>query len=102
MSSEAGDEYEIANDDSIPCLGQKHIAVLTAEGTLRGYGSQCADVSKPMQRVREFGKSGHAICFDMGPNGDQHMIINRHTGEVNKREDNGNNYIQRMLIVPPP
>ena len=37
----------------------------------------------------------------MGPNGDQHMIINRYTGEVNFMEDDGINYIQRLLIVPP-
>ena len=102
-SSKAGDEYEIANGDLIPCLGQKRIAVLTGEGTLRGYGSQCADVApgKALQSVRALGLSGHATCFNMGPNGDQHMIINRYTGEVNFMEDDGINYIQRLLIVPP-
>ena len=39
-SSKNGDEYEIANGDPIPCLGSNNIAVLTTEGTLRGYGSQ--------------------------------------------------------------
>ena len=29
------------------------------------------------------------------------MIINRYTGEVNFMEDDGINYIQRVLIVPP-
>ena len=102
-SSKAGDEYEIANGDLIPCLGQKRIAVLTGEGILRGYGSQCADVApgKALQSVRALGLSGHATCFNMGPNGDQHMIINRYTGEVNFMEDDGINYIQRLLIVPP-
>ena len=102
-ASKAGDEYEIANGDLIPCLGQKRIAVLTSEGTLRGYGSQCADVApgKALQSVRALGLSGHATCFNMGPNGDQHMIINRYTGEVNFMEDDGINYIQRLLIVPP-
>ena len=102
-ASKAGEEYEIANGDLIPCLGQKRIAVLTGEGTLRGYGSQCADVApgKALQSVRAMGLSGHATCFNMGPNGDQHMIINRYTGEVNFMEDDGINYIQRLLIVPP-
>ena len=102
-SSKAGDEYEIANGDLIPCFGQKQIGVLTGEGTLRGYGSQCADVApgKALQSVRALGLSGHATCFNMGPNGDQHMIINRHTGEVNFLEDDGINYIQRLVIAPP-
>ena len=38
---------------------------------------------------------------NMGPDGNQHVIINRHTGEVNYIEDDAVNYIQRLLIVPP-
>ena len=59
------DEHEVANGDCIPFLGEKKIAVLTTEGTPRGYGSQCAEVldSKPLQSGRAFNASGHAVCF---------------------------------------
>ena len=36
-ASRQGHEYELASGDSIPCLGEKRIAVLTKECTLRGY-----------------------------------------------------------------
>ena len=79
------------------------MAVLTAEGTLRGYGSQCADVSvtKPLQAVRSLVHSKHAVCFGLGEEGDEHLIINKQTGEVNRMRDDGINYLQDLLIIPP-
>ena len=76
------------------------MAVLTQEGTLRGYQSQCADVPKALQSVRAMVHSANAVCFGLGPTGDDHLIINRVTGEVNRMEDDGINYLQRLLIVP--
>jgi hypothetical protein len=29
------------------------------------------------------------------------LIINRVTGEINRMEDDGINYLQRLLIIPP-
>ena len=100
-ASRAGVEYEMANDDTLPNLGQKRIAVLTQEGTLRGYQTQCADVSKALQSVRALVASRNAVCFGLGPTDSDHLIINKVTGEVNRMEDDGINYIQRLLIVPP-
>ena len=37
----------------------------------------------------------------MRPERKAHLIINRHTGEVKAMEDDGVNYIQKLLIVPP-
>ena len=105
MESEASREgvlYELANNDTLPNLGEKRMAVLTAEGTLRGYGSQCADVgeNKPLQAVRSLVKSKHAVCFGLG-DGDEHVIFNKQTGEINMMRDDGINYLQDLLIVPP-
>ena len=102
-ASRLGHEYELASGDSIPCLGEKKIVVLTNEGTLRGCTSNCADVSygKPLQSVRALNASGHAVCFGLGPEGKDHVILNRLTGEINYMEDDGINYIQRLLVVPP-
>ncbi len=100
-ASRAGVEYELANMDTDPNLGQKRFAVLTQEGTLRGYQSQCADVGKALLSVRALVHSKNAVCFGLGPEGEDHLIINRVTGEINRMEDNGINYLQRLLIIPP-
>ena len=44
--SRAGVEYETAGGHSLANLGKKRLAVLTREGTVRGYQSECADVTK--------------------------------------------------------
>ncbi len=100
-ASRAGVEYEIANGSTLPCLGQKHMAVMTEEGTLRGYTSQCADVSKALQAVRSMVGSRHAVCFGLGPAGEDHLIINRESGEINRMIDDGVNYLQKLFVVPP-
>ena len=100
-ASIAGVEYEVADGGTLSNLGQKRMAVLTQEGTLRGYQSQCADVTKALQSVRAMVESANAVCFGLGPEGQDHLIINRITGEVNRMEDDGINYLQRLLIIPP-
>ena len=100
-ASRAGVEYECANKETLPNLGEKLMAVMTPEGTLRGYKSQCADVSQPISSVRTMVASQSAVCFGLGPAGDQHLIINRLTGEVNVIQDDGLNYIQELWVVPP-
>ena len=45
--------------------------------------------------------SANAVCFGLGPTGDDHLIINRVTGEINRMEDDGVNYLQTLLVVPP-
>ncbi len=100
-ASRAGVEYEVANGDTTPNLGQKRMAVLTEEGTMRGYSSQCADVSKALQSVRALVGSKHAVCFGLGPDGNDHLIINRVSGEINRMIDDGVNYLQKLMVIPP-
>ena len=95
-----GTEYEIASGDTLEDLGEKKMAVLTTEGTLKGYGSRCADVTKALQSVRALAASGHAVCFGLG-DGTEHVIVNKMTGETNAMRDDGINYLQDLLIVPP-
>ena len=77
------------------------MTILTADGTLRNYPTQCANVSKSPQAVISLVKSKHAVCFGLGDDGDQHLIINKATGEINRMRDDGINYPQDMLIIPP-
>ena len=102
-ASRNGVEYEVANMETIPNLGEKKFAVLTSEGTLRGYQTQCADVAKgkPLQAVRALLASKHAVCFGLGDEGEDHLIINKVSGEINRMRDDGINYLQDMLVIPP-
>ena len=81
------------------------MAVLTQEGSVRWYGSQCSEVGpgKALQSVRALSKSGHAVCFGVGPDGNDNLIINRSTGEVNSIFDDvyyfyDKSYIQQSTI----
>ena len=64
------------------------MAVLTAEGTLRGYGSTCAEATKALQPVRALVASGHAMCFGLG-DGTEHVIVIKAAGETNAMRDDG-------------
>ena len=100
-ASRLGVEYETAGGHSLANLGRKRLAVLTQEGTIRGYQSECAEVTKPLQSVRALLRNRHAVLFGLGDNGDQHMIVNKDTGEINWLEDDGINYIQSLMVIPP-
>ena len=45
--------------------------------------------------------SQHAVCFGLGPEGKDHLIINKVSGEINRMIDDGTNYLQKLFIVPP-
>ena len=100
-AAQRGTEYEIADGSSTPNLGEKEMAVMTREGTLRGYRAQVAEVSSPLESVRQLLASKHCVLFGLGPNEQDHLIINKVTGEINKLRDDGVNYLHDMLIVPP-
>ena len=92
----AGVTYEVANGQELPNLGEKFIAVLTSEGTVRGHLSQVADVSKPLQSVRAMMRCNHAVIFDS----DGSYSLNKDTGEVNRIEDDGVNFKMIQWIIP--
>ena len=100
-ASKAGVEYETAGGHALANLGRKRLAVLTREGTVRGYQSECAEVTKSLQSVRSLVRNRHAVMFGMGENGDEHVIVNKDTGEINFLEDDGINYVQSLLVIPP-
>ena len=95
-ASRAGVTYEVANGQELPNLGEKFIAVLTSEGTVRGHLSQVADVSKPLQSVRAMMQSNHQVIFD----DEGSYSINKQTGEINKIEDDGINFKMIQWIIP--
>ena len=40
------------------------------------------------------------MCFGFG-DGTEHVIVNKATGEINAMRDDGINYLQDLIIVPP-
>jgi hypothetical protein len=95
--SKAGNAYQAANGGIIPNLGQKLMPVITKEGTIRGYLSQCADVTTALQSVNHLNRAGHGVWLD-GP--DSYMV-NKTTGEINPIDHDGKNFTMEMWVIPP-
>lgn len=89
-------EYEVANGEAIPNLGQKFLAVMTSQGSIRGYQTQIANVTKPLQSVRSMLASKHTVIFDE----DKSFVLNKITGELNVMRDDGINYYLDQWIIP--
>ena len=102
--SRAGVCYTAAGGGELPNLGQRLMAVLTEEGTIKGMHQQVADVIKPLEAVRANVKANHAVIFDDDGTGRGlgSYMINKTTGEMNIIRDNGSDYIMRRWIIPEP
>ena len=68
---------------------------------MRGYRSEVADVNGPLQSVRQLLGARHCVLFGLGPDEQDHLIINKISGEVNRIRDDGINYLQDLLVIPP-
>ena len=100
-ASKAGVRYEVASGEEIPNLGEKLMAIMTSERSVRGMLAQVADVSKPLQAVLSLVRAGHLVVFGDGENGDDNYIYNRVTGERTAVTDDGINYLMGMWVIPP-
>jgi len=100
--SKAGVTYTAANGSPIPNLGQRIMAVMTEEGSVRGVVQQVADVTKDLEAIRAVLKTGHAVIFndDGTGNGTGSFMVNKQTGEHNVIHDNGMDYVMRRWIIP--
>jgi len=100
--SKAGICYTSASGNEMPNLGQRFMAVLTEEGTVRGMEQQVCDVTRPLEAIRANVKAGHAIVFDDDGTGQGagSYMINKTTGEINAIHDDGANYLMRRWIIP--
>ena len=94
-------QYEVANGDEIPNLGEKLFSVVTEEGTVRGTRPQVADVSKALQSVRALVRTGHVVVFGDEENGADRYTRNRASGETNVVRDDGLNYLMKLYVVLP-
>jgi len=95
--SRNGDSYMAANGGIIPNLGQKMLPVVTKEGAVRGYLSQCADVTTGLQSVMHLNRCGHGVWFD----GDDSFAVNKETGEMTQIDHDGKDFTMDMWVIPP-
>jgi hypothetical protein len=95
--SRNGDSYMAANGGIIPNLGQKMLPVVTKEGAVRGYLSQCADVTTGLQSVIHLNRCGHGVWFD----GDDSFAVNKETGEMTQIDHDGKDFTMDMWVIPP-
>jgi hypothetical protein len=96
-ASRAGVQYQVANGDELPNLGEKFLPLVTKEGNVRGMLAQVADVTMPLQSPRALYATGHLVVLD-GPNS---FVLNKFSGEINTMEDDGTNYLMDTWIIPP-
>ena len=91
-----GVEYEVANGQRIPNLGEKVIDGETdIEGRRTIFKAQVCEVSKPLMSVKRLVESGHSVLFD--PEGGR--ITDRKTGhQIWLHEVNGMYHLR--LWVP--
>ena len=101
-ASKAGVVYTAANGGEIPNLGERFLAVVTEEGTVRGMSQQVADVTTALEAVRANLQAGHAVIFndDGSGNGSGSYMVNKATGEINLIHDDGRNFIMKRWIIP--
>ena len=63
-ASRRGVEYEVANGEKIPNLGEKKFMGETAEGKTRNITAQVCDVNKALLSVKKVMAVGNRVVFD--------------------------------------
>ena len=77
--SKADQCWTSATGELIPNLGQRTLACLTREGTVRSMTYQVAPVEQPLNAVCDLMKCKHIVVFD----DEGSFIRNKETGEIN-------------------
>ena len=96
-AAKAGVMYQVATGVEIPNLGEKSMAVMTPEGEIMCYESQCADVTSTLNAVRSMIKHKKMVIFD----DEGCYVINKITGTVSNIDDDGINYTMDSYVIPP-
>ena len=95
--SKADQFWTSATGELIPNLGQRTLACLTREGTIRSMTYQAAQVEKPLNAVCDLMRCKHTVVFD----DEGSFMKNKETGEINwLRKENGN-FMLDIWALPP-
>ena len=93
-ASRRGVEYEVANGDKIPNMGEKKFVAVSAEGVKRNITAQVCDVNKPLLSVRKVAAAGNRVVFDS----EGSYIEDKATNERMWIKEEGGMYILQMWV----
>ncbi len=87
-----GVQYEIANGELIPNLGEKSFVGVSDNFVVRRLTAHVADVNEGLLSVRKMMKSGYRVVFDT----DGSEIIDKESGEVMTMRDDGSMFLLKL------
>ena len=93
-ASKRGVEYEVANGEKIPNLGEKRFIGYSSEGLARRMTAQICDVNKGLLRVRKVVSAGNRVVFDDGGS----YIEDKSTGERMWIEEKNGMYSLKLWV----
>ena len=94
MASRRGVEYEIANGELIPNLGEKKFTATSAEGVVRNITAQVCSVNKALMSVKKVMKAGNRVVFDE----DGSYVEDKLTGEKIWAKDDGGMFMIKLWV----
>ena len=97
-ASQRGVEYEVANGERIPNLGQKSFSGITPDGARRSLTAQVCDVNKPLMSVARLVQSGHSVIFSQSGS----RIVDDETGEAIRLHESNGMFMLRMWVPTSP
>ena len=95
VGSKAGYEYEVANGEALPNLGEKRCVMMTEDSSImKKLTFQCADVHKALLSVSKVADLGYECV--LGKLGGK--LIDTLTGDVVPLHRRGNLYVMRAWV----
>ena len=93
-ASKMGVQYEVADGNPIPNLGEKHFIAVANGGETRKMRAQVCDVNKALLSVKWIVQAGNKVVFDE----EQSYIEDKTTGERMVLEDRGGMYMLKLWV----
>jgi len=92
--SKKGVEYEVANGETIPNLGEKKFHGVTENGITRNLTAQVCEVNKALLSVKKIIAAGNRVTFDEAGS----FIEDKMTGEKIWLKDEGGMFMLKMWV----
>ena len=88
-----GVQYEVANGELVPNLGEKKFTCVDDGGNVRGITAQVCEVNKPLLSVRRLVQAGNRVVFDNSGG----YIEDQQGGRIHMKEQGGM-YMMRVWV----
>ena len=93
--SKRGMEYELANGETIPNVGERHCMLMTEDSQIaKRITFQCADIHKPLLSVSRCADLGYQCVLGRGDG----ELVDETSGEIIPLHRRGNLYVMRAWI----